>query len=213
MANYSYHKSLREKSVNKVTRSLLKFHLTHQNVVLSVLGFIFTYLLVKDGILENLVHDMSQFGYISAFILGFMFSYGSLTIPASAAVFFLAKTSNPFGLAFVGAIGAMTSNFLIFRFVKHDFFHELRYVLANDMKIDVVKFEHKIHVSMFKSKFLQNFIAAVTGILISLPLPTRILASLLWTTTKFDDKTFLFYSFIFSFIGLMTLALFGHFSS
>ncbi len=212
MASYSYKKSLADRKVHRVVRSILRFHITHQNFVLSILSYVFTYLLIREGILENIVANIAGFGFISPLVLGFMFSYGSFTVPASAAIFFLAKDFNPLILAFLSAIGAMTSNFLIFRFVKNDFFHEFKYVLSNDLKLDVGKFEQKIHVSIFKSKLLEKFIAVITGILISLPLPTRTVASLLWTTAKFDDKTFLFYSFIFSFIGLFVLTLFGHFS-
>lgn len=210
METYSYQKSQRRKRLEKFVRAIIKFHLTHQNLILLILGLIFAYLLFKLKMLYDLTLSLAQFGYWSAFVLGFLFSFGSFTVPAATAIFILSSQFNPFLIAFVAATAAAVSNFLIYKFVKEELLNEMKNVLAKDFRFDMFKLEERITKSIHRSKFLKSFIPTLSGILVSLPLPTEFFVSVLWTIARYNTKEVLFYSFIFSFIGILNIALFSH---
>lgn len=206
MARYSFDKMKRQKLTNKIIQGIAKFHIGHQNTILFVLGTIFTYLLARNGFLPIIVSLFSHFGYISIFLLGFLFSFGEFTIPVSAALYIMAKTYNPFTLALVASLGSASSTFLIFTFVKHEIFDEIRQVLTKDFKLDTYKWEHSIAKHMFRSKFLQKTVPIFAGLLSALPIPTQTMATILWTVSKADTKQVLATGFIFGFIVIFTLA-------
>lgn len=209
MEKYSFHDSERKKKIGKVVHRVRTFHLRHQNMVLLVLSFIFTYYIVKTGLINTGVEFLGNFGYASAFILGFLFSFGFTTTPASATLFFLAKHINPFGMALVAAIGAAISNMVTYLFVKHQLLDEIRYILTEEMKIEFSKFEITLTREMLKKKWLKYVVPPIAGILTSMPIPTELVAAILWNMGRYAPEIVFITSYIFSFIGILILGLFG----
>ncbi|MBI2084439.1 MAG: hypothetical protein HYT70_02405 [Candidatus Aenigmarchaeota archaeon] len=206
MERYSYEESLRQKRVDKILRALVKFQLTHQSLFLFILGILFSYLLFKSHVLYRFALSLSDFGYLSVFFLGFLSSFGSFTIPTATAVFIMAKNFNPLYFAFVASVAATASNYLVYKLVKHGLLEEMKNVLAQDFGVDASVLEHKISRKIRTSKFLKSSIPALSGILISLPLPTEFLVSVMWTVARYDTRKILFFSFVFSFLGMFLLA-------
>lgn len=209
MGRYSFTASQRNRKVERVVNKVKIFHLKHQNIVLLLLSFVFTYYLVKTGFINTVVEFLGNFGYISAFILGFLFSFGFTTTPASATLFFLAKHLNPVGMAFISAIGAAMSNLIIYMFVKYQLLDEIRYILSEDFKLEFSKFEITLTQSMMKRKWMRIFVPALAGILTAMPVPTELIAAVLWNIVRYKPQIVLIYSFVFSFIGILALGLFG----
>ncbi len=209
MGRYSFTVSQRKRKVERVVNKVKIFHLKHPNTVLLLLSFVFTYYLVKTGFINTVVEFLGGFGYISAFILGFLFSFGFTTTPASATLFFLAKHLNPLGMAFVAAIGAAISNLAIYMFVKYQLLDEIRYILNEDLKLEFSKFEIVLTQNVMRKKWVRIFVPALAGILTAMPVPTELIAAVLWNIVKYKPQVVLIYSFIFSFIGILALGLFG----
>lgn len=209
MGKYSFHVSERNRKIGKVVGRLRTFHLKHQNTVLLLISFIFTYYLIKTGLVNDVVEFLGNFGYVSAFVLGFLFSLGFTTTPASATLFFLAKHINPVGMAFVGAIGAAVSNLMIYMFVKHQLLDEIRYILGEEFRLEFSKFEITLTQSLMRNRGMRIFVPALAGILTAMPVPTELIAAILWNIVRYKPQMVLIYSFIFSFIGILLLGLFG----
>ena len=209
MEKYSYHVSERKRKIHRMVHKVRTFHLKHQNTVLMLVSFVFTYYLIKTGLVDVIVSFLGNFGYFSAFVLGFLFSFGFTTTPAAATLFFLAKHINPIWMATVAAVGASLSNLTIYFFVKRQLLDEIRYILNEDLKIEFSKFEITLNIHMLKKKWLKFFIPALAGILTAMPIPTEIIAAILWNIVRSRPEIVLIYSFIFSFVGILILGLFG----
>lgn len=209
MRRYSFPTSERNRKIGRVVGGIGKFHLKHQNTVLLLISFVFTYYLVRSGLVDVVVHFLGNFGYASAFVLGFLFSFGFTTTPASATLFFLAKQINPFAMAFIAAIGAAISNLTIYMFVKYRFLEEIRYIFSEELKLEFSKFEITLTQSLMRRKWMRIFVPALAGILTALPVPTELVASVLWNIVRYKPQIVVVYSFIFSFIGILALGLFG----
>lgn len=209
MKNYSFPASERKRKIERVVGELRTFHLKHQNTVLLLISFVFTYYLIKTGLVDVVVEFLGNFGYISAFVLGFLFSFGFTTTPASATLFFLAKHINPVGMALVGAVGAALSNLVIYMFVKHQLLDEIRYILGEELRLEFSKFEITLTQTLMRSRGMRIFVPALAGILTALPVPTELIAAVLWNIVRYKPQIVLIYSFIFSFIGILALGLFG----
>ncbi|MBI2542581.1 MAG: hypothetical protein HYW24_00115 [Candidatus Aenigmarchaeota archaeon] len=204
---YSYKDSQRVRKVNTFMGSLIKFHFMHQNIIILVLGLVFAYFLAHSGLIYAVTEFLAQFGYLSALLLGFLFSYGALTAASAVAIFVISKSFNPVLIALIAGLGAMISNFLIYRFIKEDVLEEVKFIFSREMGFDVERFEHRLNQRVYRSKFLQAAIPAISGILVSLPLPTEVFVSVLWAIARYDAKKVLFFSFLFSFLGILNIAL------
>ena len=209
MEKYSFPESQRSKKIGKVVRKIRIFHLKHQNTVMLLLSFLFTYYLVKTGLISVVVSFLGNFGYVSAFVLGFLFSFGFTVTPASATLFFLAKNLNPVIMAFVAAVAAGISNLMIYLYVKNNLLEEVRYILTEELKLEFSKFEITLSQQVLKKKWLKFFVPALAGILTAAPIPTELLTAILWSVVRYKIQIVFIYSFIFSFIGILLLGLFG----
>ncbi|MEK6909459.1 MAG: hypothetical protein AABW61_00095 [Candidatus Aenigmatarchaeota archaeon] len=209
MEKYSYRASERNRRIGKVVGRVKTFHLKHQNTALLLLSFVLTYYLVKSGLVEAVVGSLGNFGYASAFILGFLFSLGFTTTPASATLFFLAKHVNPLFMALIAAVGAALSNLTIYLFVKYRLLDEIRYILGEELRLEFSKFEITLTQALMKKKWMRLFVPALAGILTAMPVPTELIAAVLWNIVRYRPQIVLIYSYIFSFIGILVLGLFG----
>ena len=209
MKAYSFPTNERNRKIGRVVGGIRKFHLKHQNTVLLLVSFVFTYYLVKTELVDTVVHFLGNFGYLSALVLGFLFSFGFTTTPASATLFFLGKQLNPFLMALVGAVGAALSNLIIYMFVKYQFLEEIRYILSEELKLEFSKFEITLTQSLMRRKWMKIFVPALAGVLTAMPVPTELVAAVLWNIVRYRPQIVLIYSFIFSFIGILLLGLFG----
>ena len=173
------------------------------------LSFAVTYYLVQTGLVKSIADFLGSFGYVSAVILGFLFAFGFTTTIASATLVFLAKSINPVIMAFLGALGATISNLLIYQFVRHKLLNEIRSILESDLSIEFSKFEIKLSYKMMKKWWMKILVPALAGILTALPVPTEFVAAILWNIVKYRIELVLFFTFIFSFFGILALGLFG----
>ena len=142
-------------------------------------------------------------------MLGFLFSFGFTTTPASAALFFLGKHINPVAMAAIGAMGAALSNLTIYMFVKYQLLDEIRYILNEDFKLEFSRFEIILTQSVIRKKWMKVFVPALAGVLTAMPVPTELIAAVLWNIVRYKPQLVLVYSFVFSFIGILVLGLFG----
>lgn len=209
MVNYSFDDSEINRKLKKIVRRVKPLHLKYQNTILLLLSFAFTYYFVKTGMVESAVEFLGNFGYVSAVVLGFFFAFGFTTTIAAATLVFLAKIINPVTMAFLGALGATISNLLVYLFVKHKLLNEIKSILSEDFKIEFSKFEIRLGQSLTKKWWMKILVPALAGILTALPVPTEFIAAILWNIVKYRIELIVFFTFIFSFLGILALGLFG----
>ncbi len=209
MAEYSFPDSERKKKIGKVVSKIRTYHLKRQNTIFLIISFVFTYFLVKTGLITLFVTSIGNFGYVSALVLGFLFSFGLTTTPSAATFFYLAQYTNPFIMALIASIGAAISNVMIYKFVKYQLIDEFKFILSHDLKFEFSKFEIVLDHEMMRNSWFRFFVTTFAGILTAMPVSTEMLTSVLWSIGKYSTKRALFYSFVFSFIGILAIGLFS----
>jgi hypothetical protein len=204
---YSYNVSERNKKIGHVAYRVKRFHLNHKNIIFMAISFLFTYFILQLGPFYSVVLKLGEFGYTSALIIGFLFSFGFMTAPGAALFFLLGHHLNPFLMAAVGAFGAMISNFLIYYFVKYRAMEGIRYTVTHELKLEFSRFEFAVKKKVLTSWVFKESIPALTGLMLALPIPTEMIVSILWNMTKLETRNVLLFSYIFNFIGILFLGL------
>ncbi|MCX8178714.1 MAG: hypothetical protein N3D75_02710 [Candidatus Aenigmarchaeota archaeon] len=152
-------------------------------------------------------HDfIVSLGYIGTFIGGFFYAYGFTSAPATAVLLVLSKEQILVLATLVGGLGAVISDYLIFRFVRHSFMDE----------IDNIKNEKMIKTIIENGKRLfgkkSNYvIPVIAGFLIASPLPTEIGVSLLASSKNINTQKFLIIAFILHSLGIFAILSIGNF--
>src|SRR4030043_1706850 len=190
---YSFSTSERNKKIVRVAYKAKKFHLNHRNIIFLAISLMFTYILLQSEGFYSLVFKLGEFGYFSALLIGFLFSFGFMTAPGAATFYLLGNHLNPFLMAAIGALGAMSSNFIIYYFVKYKALDSIRYTFTNELRLEFSRFEFAVTKKMLRSGFFRDSIPALSGILIALPLPTEMFVSILWNITKLETRNVLLF--------------------
>ena len=160
--------------------------------MLFITSIVITVYLIATGLLEQIISSLGEFGIIGTLISGMFFGYGFTAIPATASLIFFTKTINFIVIAFIGAIGTMIGDLLIFHLFKDSLPDEIEN-LVNRSVIE------KLQKS--KAKWLVPGIAAF---FIASPLPDEIGVALLGMT-KYDGNKFMLVTFTLNFIGLLII--------
>ena len=160
--------------------------------LLLIFSVLFGFYLHLSGILINLIEIAGNFGIVGILIAGIFYVYAFTVAPATALIIFFANNYNPILVSFLGAVGAMVGNLVIFNFFKKELPDELENLIKKT-KIDKLR----------KSKF-KGVVPGIGGFIITSPLPDEVGVSILGMA-KFSTNQFMALSFILHFIGLSIL--------
>ncbi len=154
---------------------------------------------------EPLNNILISLGYFGTFIGGLFYSYGFSAAIATAVLLILAKSQNLFLAIFIGGVGAVISDFLIFYLVRHSLDDEV-------ICFKETKFMRKLRRTTKKTlgKFYTMFNLIVAGILISSPLPTELGIAMIASMKKISAKKFLLITYILHTIGIAIILLIGN---
>ena len=178
--------------MNSNTRSLL-FDLVIITVSIGIAFF-----LVKTEVLEKVLTSTKQLELVGSFIAGMFFTSVFTTAPATVILGEIALQQSLWLTAFLGAMGAVIVDVVIFKFVRDKFFeHLLR-------QIDQKKGRLKRLKALFRLKFFRRFSFLIGGIIIASPLPDELGISILGLS-KIKVKQFILFSFISNFIGILLI--------
>ncbi len=170
----------------------------HKKLILLILSVVLAIFILKSSSLQKSLYNVGTLGYLGVFIAGLFFSYGFTTAPAMSILYLLGNNLNPINVAFIGAFGALISDYIIFRFVKYSLMDEIK-KLSNEFKFHP-------HLKKGYIKFLKKIAPLIASFIIASPLPDELAASILGSI-KVNDKEFLLISYISNFIGILIIAL------
>jgi len=128
----------------------------------------------------------------------------------------LGQTLNPFLIAFIGAFGAILSDYLIFRFVRNKLIDEINLFMEEIKSITKpvsnLEFFEEIRVILWKkiseSSVWRVLIPAIAGFIIASPLPDE-LGVAIFGATKFNPKTFVIICYCLHFLGIFFITSLG----
>lgn len=173
----------------------------YPKLLLLLFTFILAYFLLSWSDLESVRIFLSSTGYFGAFIAGLLFSYGFTTAPATATFLLLAKDGHPFITGFVGGLGALISDIILFKLIRYSMADEIK-KLSKEKIIDGVN--HSI-----PKRIKRYLIPAFAGIIIASPLPDEIGVALFSASTDISPRVFAIVSYMMNTAGILFIIYLG----
>ncbi len=193
--------------IKDTVKEIEHFEWKHRNLLFLLISIAIGYFILRSNFIQTFIENSGSWGYAGSFITGLVFPYGLTVLPATAAFLILSGSYNLLFIALTGAIGAVTSDYIIFRFIGNRMvmsFEEIAGDVSKTLKGDIEKMRKKA----VKSKVFHHLVPIIAGFIIASPLPDE-LAAVLFSSVKFKLRKFLIYAFIFHFIGILLIATIG----
>jgi hypothetical protein len=169
----------------------------YQNLIFLISSLIIAFFVLRNEVLHSYLLHLGSFGYVGAFFAGILF-VSTFTVATGAIVLLvLAETLSPVEIGVIAGLGAMVSDFLIFRYVKDDLISEIRFIYK--------KIDGKNHLRrVFHTKYFAWTLPVIGALIIASPLPDEIGVSLMGIS-KLKTYQFLIISFILNAIGIFLI--------
>ncbi len=161
-----------------------------------VLSIVMAVILVKTGAFESLLTSTQGLKFIGSFIAGMFFVSVFTVAPATVALAEIAQSNSVFWVAFVGGIGALAGDLVIFRFIKDR--------LSEDFLYLIKKSKSERLISVFKLKFFRWLIPFVGALIVASPLPDE-LGLAMMGLSKMKMSLFIPVSFFLNFLGILAI--------
>lgn len=155
--------------------------------------------LVETQVLYTLLASVRGLELIGSFVAGLFFTSVFTTAPAIVALGEMARYNSIVPVAFLGAIGAMFGDFIIFRFIRDRFSKHIIALLKH-------RGVGRRVWALFRLKLFRWFSFFVGGLIIASPLPDELGIGLLGFS-KMKLSSFVPLSFVFNFIGILFIGL------
>jgi hypothetical protein len=169
-----------------------------RDLAIIVFSIIIAVILVKTGVLKNLLEETRSMKFFGSFIAGLFFTSIFTTVPATVALGEIAREGSLFWTVLLGGLGAMIGDLLIFKFVKNS--------LAEDISALIQHSARRRFSAVFKLKFFRWFFAFLGALIIASPLPDE-LGLAMMGFTKVKTSIFIPLSFIFNALGILIIGL------
>lgn len=170
-----------------------------RDLLIVVISIIFAIVLVKSPLLEQLLHATRGFKMLGSFIAGLFFTSVFTTTPAIVTLAELSQSTSVFNVAFVGAIGSVLGDLIIFRFVRDSLSEHIATIIKK-RRIGKKKATKKQLTAFRWISFV------VAAFIIASPLPDELGISLLGLS-KLKMSWFIVLAFFGNFLGILLIGL------
>ena len=170
-----------------------------QDIAIIALSVLVAVLLMRTGVLVNLLVSAGEMQVFGAFIAGMFFTSIFTTAPAIAALGEISLLQGIFSTAFFGAMGSVVGDLIIFRFVRDRFSEHVTEIVGHQ------SVWRRFHL-LFKRRFFRWFTFFVGGFILASPLPDELGVGVLGFS-KMRVKYFAMLSFAFNFLGILLIGL------
>ncbi|HEY4520456.1 MAG TPA: hypothetical protein VJJ72_01490 [Candidatus Paceibacterota bacterium] len=163
-----------------------------------LLSVLVAVIIAQLQLIENILLISENIRIVGSFIAGLFFTSVFTTAPAIVALGEISQVEPLFTVAFVGAIGAVCGDILIFYLFKNH--------VANDLDELIHLTKHKGLKSVFKHKYLKWLVVLCGALIISSPLPDE-LGIAMMGISRLKFNVFIPLSFSFNFLGILVIGL------
>ena len=146
--------------------------------------------------------NFASFGLLGAFVGGIMFASAFTVVSGTIILISLSHSLPIWQVAITAGLGAVITNYFIFRFVRDDLSSEIKEVYAI--------FGNKHLTSLLHTKYFHWFMPLLGALIIASPLPDELGVSLLGISQMSQGK-FLLLSFILNTLGIITILVLAKF--
>lgn len=179
----------------------MEAHRVHliRDLVIIFFSIVVAVLLQRSGILSELVHSAQEIKFIGSVIAGIFFT-SVFTISIATAVLgeIAAESQSVIPVAFLGGLGAVIGDLVIFNFVKDS--------LTEDIEFLFHKIKNQGLISVFHHRLLKWLVPLIGALIIASPLPDELGISMLGFA-KLKTWLFIPISFVFNFLGILIVGL------
>lgn len=169
----------------------------YKNLTLLAFGIILAVILFQNQRFHDFIASLNSFGYISAYFAGGLFVSTFTAAIGTVMLLFLAEDLNPILLAFIGALGCVTGDLLIFRFIRDDGLNNEIKSLLGKKKIN--RFSRVLHTPYFSW-----MLPVIGALLIAAPGPDELGISLMGLS-KLKTFHFILLSFFLNLISMFAI--------
>jgi len=173
-------------------------------LLMAITAFL-AYGLFQDQGIQSFFHSLGGLGYLSAFLGGMLFAFGFGAPFGVAILATIADDLNIFIAAAVGGLGALLSDYLLFKFIRVTFNDEIQrfkdskaFALFNGMLVRRIPPKAAFYISL-----------GVAGLVIASPLPDELGVAMLAGITTVRERTFALISFSLNTIGILAVLALG----
>ena len=170
-----------------------------QDIAIIAISIIVAVIFAKTDILANILTSTKELELFGSFIAGIFFTSVFTTAPAIVTLGEITQAYSILPVAFLGALGAVIGDLIIFRFFRDRFSEHLMELVKHQ---DVGK---RIKV-LFHHKSFRWLTFFVGGLIIASPFPDELGISLIGFS-KIKTLTFISLSFTFKFMGIIFIGL------
>ncbi|MBI2612625.1 hypothetical protein HYW59_02320 [Candidatus Kaiserbacteria bacterium] len=169
------------------------------DVGLIALSILVALMLAKTHVLTKLFTSTTELELLGTFMAGMFFTSIFTTAPAMATLGEIALTQSIFLTAFVGALGSVVGDLLIFRFVRDRMAADIIELLREE---GVLRRARKL----FKFRHYRSLTLLLGGLILASPLPDELAIALLGFSNM-STRYFAYLSFVFNFFGIVGIGL------
>ena len=169
-----------------------------RDLALVILSVFIAIILVKTGVLKELITSTQEVRFIGSFIAGIFFVSVFTVAPATVALGEIAQSNSVITVAIIGGLGALIGDLIIFRFVKDRVFQHFSYLIR------ISKSERLF--SIFKLRLFRWVIPFMGALIIASPLPDEIGIAMLGLS-KMKNSYFILLSFVLNSAGILIVGL------
>jgi len=169
----------------------------YQDAGIIFLSVLVAVILWQTGILLDLLNSVKQVEFVGSFIAGLFFTSIFTAAPAVVALGEISRSHSLLVTAFVGSLGSVVGDLIIFHFIKDRFAEHFK-------ELFVERSFFKMAKRAFRFKFFHWLNVLVGCLLILSPLPDELGISLLGLS-KTKTSLFVFLSLALNFLGILLI--------
>lgn len=172
----------------------------HRNLLIVIFGVVLAFYLVQWEGFRNFLLNLKGLGLVGAFIAGGLF-VSSLTVSLGAVTLgMFTEIFPPWQLGIVGGLGATVVDFLTFRFLRNQVFHQIKPVTEHLKEGWLLKIYHFLN----NNKFLSWSLVILGALIIASPLPDEIGIAMMGIS-QIKPSHFLLITFLLNSLGIFLL--------
>lgn len=166
----------------------------YKNLAFLLVSFVAAFSLSRYEPFHTFLLNLGSLGYLGAFVAGVLF-VSTFTFATGAVILLaLAERLSPIEIGIIAGLGAVSGDFVIFRFIKDNLTEEVKNIY------DRIDGDHHIK-RVLHTKYFSWTLPVIGAIIIAAPFPDEIGVSLMGIS-KMKTYQFLLISFILNAIGI-----------
>lgn len=173
----------------------------YPKLLMIALVALFAYWSFSLETVQSFFHSLGELGYVSAFAGGMLFALGFGAPFGVAILLTIADDVNIWIAGVVAGLGALLSDYLLFRFIRTTFSEEIDR-LRKSRPIGLINGFVKGHLP---SKVVFYISAGIAGFVIASPLPDEIGVAILSCIADVRERTFAVIAFSLNTLGILAV--------